>query len=297
MVADQFGTALVTQPSIHWSLGTNSVGTISTSGLYSVASGITGNASVIATAGSLSATATVTVASSTTLFSDNLENGTRNWTVTSGSGDYYLQTVNGNHRLMVVNNGYDTSRLVAGQTSWTNYSFQATLSVAPGSTGSASLLARVQDSTHLYFFGYNVALGEWMIAMRNGSTVTILSTSAPTAIQYNQNYTVQANLSGSSLSLSVNGTVVTSVTDSTFSKGQIGFTATNAIAYLDNVVVTSIISPSLLLPKTVAQNPATPSNPVTAWSVSAEGYYSNVVGYLMQSQHGSWWNNPSFFWE
>ncbi len=66
----------------------------------------------------------------------------------------------------------------------------------------------MQDNTHLYFFGYNVALHEWMIAMRNGPTVTILATSAPFALNMDQDYTVRADLNGSSLELSVGGVLM-----------------------------------------------------------------------------------------
>ena len=197
---------------------------------------------VKAVTGSLSSTATVTFGSaSTVLFQDNFANGAGNWTVTDGYRDFYLVNANGSNRILVENNG-DVSRVVAGSSSWTNYSYQATLNVNSSTSGSVSLLARVQDNTHLYFFGYNVALGEWMIALRDGSTVTILATSAPYQLVFGQDYTVKANLSGSSLSLYVGGVLEVSATDSTYSSGKIGFTATDGIGELGNVVVTSITS-------------------------------------------------------
>ena len=71
---------------------------------------------------------------------------------------------------------------------------KTTLNIDASTYGSVSLLARVQDNTHLYFFGWNDAMGEWMIAVRNGPTVTILATSAPYSLVYNQDYVVRADV-------------------------------------------------------------------------------------------------------
>ncbi|HKI34842.1 MAG TPA: hypothetical protein VKA46_23495 [Gemmataceae bacterium] len=234
---DQFGNALASQPHFTWSA--SGAGTVGSSGLFTAANA-PGGAAVKAVAGGVTGSATVTVATSSVLFSDNFTSGAGNWTVTSGDWDYALVNVNGNNRLLVANDGYTVSRAVAGQSSWTNYSYQATLNIDAFSAGSASLLARVQDNTHLYFFGYNVALGEWMIALRNGATVTILATSAPYAFQFDQDYTVRADLNGSALKLYVGGILEVATTDATYASGQIGFTATNAVALLDDVVVTGL---------------------------------------------------------
>jgi hypothetical protein len=265
---DQFGNALTSQPKFTWSLGTGSAGKLSASGLYT-APGTAGSAVVRATAGGVTGSATVTVAKSSVAFSDNFSAGAGNWTVTSGSYDYWLVNVNGNNRLMVYNDGSTVSRVVAGQSSWADYSYQATLNIDAISTGSASLLARVQDNTHLYFFGYNVALGEWMIALRNGPTVTILATSAPFALVPNHDYTARADLNGHSLKLYVGGVLEVSTTDSTYANGQIGFSATNALAYLDDVVVTLTSSASAM----------------------AHGNNSSIASMLSQAsqRHGAYW--------
>ena len=247
---DQFGAALTTQPNFAWSVGSTQ-GTITSAGLFTASATATGSTTVRATTGSLSATATVTFAApppatGSTLFSDNFEAGASNWSVTSGSRDYYLVTDHGSKRVKVYNNGATTSRVVAGSATWTDYSYQATLNIDPSSTGSASILARVQDNTHLYFFGYNVALGEWMIAKRNGSAVTILATSAPFAMTFGKDYTVRADLVGGSLKLYANGALQVSTTDATYTSGKIGFTATNAIAEIDDVVVTKLTAPAVV---------------------------------------------------
>ncbi|OAI50291.1 hypothetical protein AYO44_05755 [Planctomycetaceae bacterium SCGC AG-212-F19] len=58
---DQFGNSLSTQPAIAWSLGTGSIGTVSSSGLYTAPATGAGSATVRATSGSVTGTASVTV--------------------------------------------------------------------------------------------------------------------------------------------------------------------------------------------------------------------------------------------
>jgi parallel beta-helix repeat protein len=58
---DQFGIALTTQPALTWGLATGSVGTISTSGLYTAPATSGGSATVLATSGSVTGAASVTV--------------------------------------------------------------------------------------------------------------------------------------------------------------------------------------------------------------------------------------------
>ena len=272
---DQFGNALASQPAVVWS-ATGS-GSISSSGLFKAAA-TAGSATVQAAIGSTKGQASVSVAASSVLFSDNFSNGAGNWTVTSGYGDYYLYSYNGSNRLMVYNDGSDISRIVAGQASWTNYSYQATLDIDASSSGSASLLARVQDTTHLYFFGYNVALGEWMIALRNGATTSILATSAPYALKFDQDYTVRADLNGNSLKLYVGGVLEVSTTDSTYASGKIGFSGTDALALLGNVVVTTPVSTTT----TSSAHPAT--------NQSIEAIIASLLNSTTQYHSwGSWW--------
>ena len=282
---DQFGNAMATQPAFTWSLSSTSAGSISSTGLFTAGSSATGSVVVKAVTGSLSSTATVTFGSaSTVLFQDNFANGAGNWTVTDGYRDFYLVNANGSNRILVENNG-DVSRVVAGSSSWTNYSYQATLNVNSRTSGSVSLLARVQDNTHLYFFGYNVALGEWMIALRDGSTVTILATSAPYHLVFGQDYTVKANLSGSSLSLYVGGVLEVSATDSTYSSGKIGFTATDGIGELGNVVVTSITSAQV---KSQATSSTGASNSTGWWQTYYgvwQSYYASMGSYYTFDGH------------
>jgi len=286
---DQFHATLAGQ-TISWSAIN---GSISSTGQYTAPSSGTSD-TVTASSGGVQGTANVTVSSpsSGVLFSDNFASGASQWTVHSGS--YYLVTYpNGTRRLMVRNIG-GVSRIVAGSSSWTNYSFQGilTLQNAYYGGGSASLLARVVDDNHLYFFGYDIADQAWMIARKDGANVsTILALGAPFTAQYNVDYQVQANLYGSSLSLYVNGVRQVSVTDSTYSSGKIGFSATYAQATLGNVVVTALSGP--LMSRAMVgggsahgssgvQSPAQPSVPfprvvVTAFAPASQRLFSSAL--------------------
>ncbi len=287
---DQFGNPMASQPSITWSLNATNEGTISSTGLFTAASSASGTVIVQAASGSLTATANVTISSGgTVLFSDNFSSfGTTgsdpNWTVTSGSGDYYgvYNSTYGNYRIQDYNTGYQIDRVVAGQSTWTNYSYQATLNIDQISTGSASLLARVQDNSHLYFFGYNIPLGEWMIAKKSGTTTTTLATSAPATVYADTDYTVTANVSGSSLSLYVNGALEVSTTDSTYSSGKIGFSATNALAQLGSVVVTSLAGGQSIRHAAVAHTTLVGPQ-VQSWA----SYYSSVLAQLLYVEQHS----------
>jgi hypothetical protein len=277
---DQYGNPMASQPTITWSLNSTTQGTISSSGLFTAASSASGNVVVQATGGGQTGTANVTVSSGgTVLFSDNFASGSApSWTVTSGYYDYSMvYDYNfGSYRIQDYNDGTAIDRVVAGQSSWTNYSYQATLNIGQFSTGSASLLARVQDNTHLYFFGYNIYLGEWMIAKKSGSTTTILATSAPATVYANTDYTVTANLSGSSLKLYVGGVLEVSTTDSSYANGKIGFSATNAVAELGNVLVTSLGSS-----QSVVHHATVSAAQTTSWQNS----YGSLFALLLQLDH------------
>jgi hypothetical protein len=60
---DQFGFAMASQPSFSWSIKTGGVGTVNSSGMYSAPSAGNGTATVTATVGSFTGTASVTVQS------------------------------------------------------------------------------------------------------------------------------------------------------------------------------------------------------------------------------------------
>ncbi len=125
-----------------------------------------------------------------------------------------------------------------------------------------------------------------MIAKKSGSTTTILALSAPYTAYGDTDYTVDAVVSGTSLKLYVNGVLEVSTTDSSYSHGMIGFTATDAIADLGNVLVT-----------TVSASQAQKQNRSAATSVqvnaanSSSTFSQSPAGY----SQGSWQNVSASF--
>jgi hypothetical protein len=239
---DQFGGAFSNGTGLTWSLASGP-GAVSTTGVYS-ATGGSGTAKVQAKSGTVVGQATVTVQSTASgvVFSDNFESGAGQWQVHSGR--YYLVVSStGNHRLLVVNNG-EVSRIVAGDPTWTNYSYQATMTLLANNLGSLSLLGRVQDDNHLYFFGWNDYLNAWTIARKDGPGVTtLLAMGGTLPMSPGMDYTVRADMYGSSLALYVNGILQVAVTDSTYASGRIGFSSTYDTGTIDDVVVTAGSTP------------------------------------------------------
>jgi len=295
---DQFGNAMAKQPTFTWSLSSSSAGTLSSTGLFTAGSSASGSVTVKAVAGSLTGSATVTIASTSVLLQDNFSAGGGNWTITSGPYDYYLVNANGQTRLEVDNEGFTVSRVVAGQSNWTNYSYQATLNIDGSSTGSASLLARVQDNNHLYFFGYDIPMGEWIIAKKAGSTTTILAASAPYAALANTDYTVDAVVNGTSLQLYVNGVQEVATTDSSYTHGMIGFSGTDAIADLGNVIVTTVSAAQAQKQNKIALasvqfHPAATQSSTASFS---QGWYGGWLGSAWQvvsSDFASFFSGPN----
>jgi subtilase family serine protease len=306
---DQFHKTFSTTATTSWQAIS---GGITTAGLYTAPS--TGSSdTVTATIGGVSGTASVTITSTSgVLFSDNFATGMSKWTVHSGS---YLIVPHGKgtNRLESYNYG-GVNRIVAGSSSWTNYSYQGIVTFLDTYYGSASLLARVVDDNHLYFFSYNAYYGVWQIARKDGPYVTtVVASSLPYTAYYYTDYTVQANLYGNYLSLYVNGVFQVSVTDGKYSSGKIGFSTTNATATLGNVVVTALNgplvrspggSPRIVSPTPGNQQSHFPSAPFKGVLVSGYVPLGGLVFSSGFSLGGVWEAQPSlaaalgeFFWD
>jgi hypothetical protein len=117
---------------------------------------------------------------STVMFQDNFGSGlSSNWQTFSAStngsstnmaGVYLL----GQPMLGVDTHGGTSAGALAGQSSWTNYNYQAVVNLDNMKAGGVNLLARMQDGSHGYAFGYDLTLGEWTIALENGLAVTTM---------------------------------------------------------------------------------------------------------------------------
>jgi pectate lyase len=159
----------------------------------------------------------------------------------------------------------DTSQLytiAAGSAAWTDYTVQA--SVKPGANDlnqTSDIQARYSDTNNHYSFLFKNG-GEWYLGMRSGGNWTTFDQGAfPYSHQY---YTLALSVNGATISASINGTVVATTTDSTFSSGSIAF-STSATSELDNVLVTAFGS----VTPTPTPTPTTPPTPTPTPGPSA----------------------------
>src|SRR5207253_364043 len=104
------------------------------------------------------------------LFQENFGAGLSNWQMVPGSGTNLSDVPwsGGVNRLGVATHGGTSAWGWAGQ-SWTNYSYQGVVNLNNMKGGAVNLLARMQDSSHGYAFGYNISLGRWTISLVSGA--------------------------------------------------------------------------------------------------------------------------------
>ncbi|RSD11876.1 ricin-type beta-trefoil lectin domain protein [Amycolatopsis eburnea] len=131
-----------------------------------------------------------------------------------------------------------------GNVAWSNYTVNA--DVLLEKSGSVQLLGRVgsqdtgnQGAVNAYYLRISDT-GAWSIQRNNTSQqVTTLRSGTTTALGTNRWHKLALGFSGSSITASVDGTVLGTVTDSTFPAGQVGIgTSTGETAQLDNLAVT-----------------------------------------------------------
>lgn len=173
-----------------------------------------------------------------TRFSDNFESGlTGNWTVLNGTWGIYNDAGNKAYRQTSLSG---TTRSVAGDIDWANYSFSADVMVdALGSytTNSVHLMARFTDADNYYDLTYTSS--DQTLALRKkvaGAWTILQSISYP--LTNDTEYNLKINVNGSAISGFVNGVQKLSASDASFTNGKIGFSTFNQSAKFDNVAVT-----------------------------------------------------------
>jgi hypothetical protein len=126
--------------------------------------------------------------------------------------------------------------LVAGSSSWTDYTVQADVQ-PPSSPNGVALTARRQDGYNNYQF--QLKNGHWW---NLGKRVAgVWTTLAQGAYDYTAGswYTLSLSVQGTTISAAINGSPVASVSDSSFGSGGISLRTTTTPSY-DNVVVSSL---------------------------------------------------------
>jgi hypothetical protein len=92
------------------------------------------------------------------------------------------------------------------------------------------IAGRVADSTHGYIAGYRQSVGGWTILrVEPGPTFTVIGAVAAFLPTNGQTYQLELVMSGSTLTLKVDGVAVVTGTDATFASGFVGMAGfTNA---------------------------------------------------------------------
>ena len=179
--------------------------------------------------------ATVTNAEAATVFSADFESGsTSGW---SKSGGTWAIVADGSQVIQQTDGSSERAREFAGSTGWTNYSVQARVKATSfaSTAGVVSLTARAGSATKMYRLSLTGGNRVQLEAM-NGSAVTVLAGLSQT-ISTSTFYTLKLSVNGSTISGTVNGTTVGSVSDSTISSGRIGLLTEHATGRFDDVVV------------------------------------------------------------
>ncbi|BBH67453.1 hypothetical protein ACTI_41380 [Actinoplanes sp. OR16] len=216
------------------------------------------------TAGLITAVGTAEAA---TLFSADFESGsTSGW---SKSGGTWSVVSDGSQVFQQSDSGSERARQFAGATSWTNYAVQARVKATSfaSSAGVVALTARAAGSTRMYRLSLTGA-NQVRLETMNGSAVTVLGSLSQT-ISTSTFYTLRLNVSGTTISGTVNGAAVGSVSDSTIAAGRIGLLTEHAAGRFDDVIVDDAGGTTPTSSPTTSPSPSTSPSTSTSPSPSA----------------------------
>jgi hypothetical protein len=220
---------------------------------------------ILATASAFSAHSVgASPSAGTVLFSDDFESDTigslpTGWTVETGT-TWAVQADGSNVLAQTSNNNTPLYGIAAGSPGWTDYSLSASVKPGPGSTTSGTSVVaidgRVQDANN--FYTLLVKNGNlWYLGKKVNGNFTTLATSN-TSYNTTTWYTWTLTMTGNTISASINGKTLATVTDTTFSAGYISLKTRNQSEY-DNIVVTSTGSGPTPTPTNTNTPGATPT--------------------------------------
>jgi pectate lyase len=205
-------------------------------GGQSTTGGTSGGASTGGTSSTGGVTGTGGISTPTgTLFTDDFESGSGKWQITQGICTVTADDTNVEHCAA----GTNVARAVAGDI-WGDYTVTARIKpIALGTSRRIYLAARFTDSSNWYGAAfYNDSPVAIEIRKKVSGASSTLATS-PYPWVAGQWYTVAFKVSGTTLSMSIDGTPQLSVTDTSFASGKIAFLADQSEASIDDVVVTN----------------------------------------------------------
>jgi len=193
---------------------------------------VSANATATAQTNNANATATAytsIVAVGTPAVDDSLQDNSQgyNWDTTTVAGGGGCAFVAGGYQSSMPQKGY-FSPCFAEATSFSNFSYQVQMSIAQGDQGGIAFRA---DSSNKSFYYFHINRnGTYALEIYNNNLSTrIISQGSSSAINtgLNQTNLIAVIAKGNNLAFYVNRQYVTSVTDSTYSQGQIGVVAEN----------------------------------------------------------------------
>lgn len=170
------------------------------------------------------------------VFTDDFESGTSSWDITQGTCS---ATADATTVLTCINGGNE-ARAVAGDASWTDVTIAANVMIRQMDDGRRIYLAgRFIDSNNWYGAGfYNSGTRRVQIRKKvAGSSEDIAEATFP--FELNTWYTLKLQISGSTLTLSVDGVVQAEGTDTEFTSGRVALLVDRSEVSWDNVVVTT----------------------------------------------------------
>ncbi len=196
------------------------------------------------------------------LYSDNFDSDTvgslpAGWTIEVGT-TWTVQVDGSNVLEQTSSSTSPLYGIYAGDPTWTDYSLSASVKPGPGSTvygtSVVAIDGRRQDANN--FYTLLVKNGNaWYLGKKVSGNFTTLAWGS-TSYNTTTWYTWTLTMTGTTISASINGTTLATVTDSAFSSGNISF-KTHDQSEFDNVVVTS--TGSNPTPTPTATNTPTPT--------------------------------------
>ncbi len=204
-----------------------------------------------------------------TLFSDDFESGSGNWTPQNDTNVSIV--LDGGTQVYSVTNGPGsiartlvTEASVPGSSTWKDYAVQARVMVKSGGTNYAMLMARVQNAANYYFM--TVRLNGRVELRRYQSGATTLGTCSSTTIPScnivgDTWYTATLEVKGNTLRALIDGTPVLTGTDDTFAAGSIGVGTDRATGWFDDVIVIDLNNYTLAVTTTGTGDGVVTSDP------------------------------------
>lgn len=212
------------------------------------------------------------------LFSDNFENGSGNWTATTGT----WSVVQDGGSQVYAQTSSSEGRTSAGSSSWSDYSVQANVKIESfNGSNRTYVTGRYRDGNNYYAASLSGSNGGTLELRKkvSGSSTTLVS-KANYPLSTGVWYTVKLELNGSSLKMYVNGNLELTATDSALTAGAVGLIAFKTSAKFDNVEVSGLSGTPTPTPTATptAQPSASPSpTPAPTTPGTLSGY--NLTGF------------------